>query len=82
MTNRKSRNCLIAAGAKVKVENRYGVTPLSIACRNGNTEIVEVLLGADADPNASLRGGETVLMTAASATGRLGPVKAYSPHAA
>src|SRR5262249_38542587 len=27
---------LIAAGASAKAENRYGVTPLSLACANGN----------------------------------------------
>lgn len=66
---------LIAAGADVKAANRYGVTPLSIACQNGNTKIVESLLNTQADPNATLRGGETALMTAAR-TGRLGPVAA------
>src|SRR5207247_9702061 len=55
--------------------NRYGVTPLSLACVNGNTELVESLLAAGADPNTTLRGGETVLMTAAR-TGKVGPVKA------
>ena len=55
--------------------NRYGVTPLSLACKNGNTEMVELLLAAGADPNTTLRGGETALMTAAR-TGKAGPVKA------
>src|SRR6187399_1647052 len=27
---------LLAAGANAKVENRYGVTPLPLACTNGN----------------------------------------------
>src|SRR5262245_58230977 len=35
---------LIKAGANVKAANRYGITPLSLACTNGNTEIVELLL--------------------------------------
>jgi ankyrin repeat protein len=66
---------LVAAGANVKATNRYEVTPLSLACQNGNTALVELLLKAGADPNTALRGGETVLMTAAR-TGHMGPVKA------
>jgi len=66
---------LADADANVKMTNRYGVTPLSLACQNGNTSIVELLLERGADPNTILRGGETVLMTAAR-TGRTGPVNA------
>ena len=56
---------LLKAGANVKAENRYQVTPLSLACTNGAAAMVELLLDAGADPNTTLRGGETVLMTAA-----------------
>ena len=66
---------LIAAGANVKAANRYGVTPLSLACTNGNGAMVKMLLEAGADPNTSLPGGETALMTAAR-TGSLPAVKA------
>lgn len=66
---------LIEAGASAKLANRYGVTPLSLACTTGNAELVELLLKAGANPNATLRSGETALMTAAR-TGRLAPVKA------
>jgi ankyrin repeat protein len=59
----------------VTVTNRYGVTPLSLACQNGNAAIVELLLEHGADPNTTLRGGETVLMTAAR-TGKPGAVSA------
>lgn len=66
---------LLRAGADVKVANRYGVTPLSLACTNGNGAIVELLLKAGADPNTTLPGGETALMTAAR-TGKVDAVKA------
>jgi ankyrin repeat protein len=66
---------LVRAGANVKAANRYRVTPLQLACTNGNGAIVELLLKAGADPNSALPGGETALMTAAR-TGKLGPVKA------
>ena len=36
-------------------------------CTNGNADIVKLLLEAGADANASLPGGETILMTAARA---------------
>jgi ankyrin repeat protein len=50
------------------------VTPLCLACTNGNAEVVRLLLKAGADPNTTLRGGETALMTAAR-TGKVGPVQ-------
>lgn len=66
---------LVRAGANTKAASRYGVTPLALACTNGNGAIVELLLKAGADPNSALPGGETALMTAAR-VGALGPVKA------
>src|SRR5579862_2268872 len=36
---------LVKAGANVKETNRHGVAPLSLACTNGNAQIVELLLG-------------------------------------
>src|SRR5688572_3617853 len=35
---------LVEAKADVMVTNRYGVTPLSLACQNGNGLMVELLL--------------------------------------
>src|SRR5258708_6082877 len=35
---------LVAAKANVSAANRYGVTPLSLACQNGSTSNVELLL--------------------------------------
>ncbi len=72
---------LVRAGANVKAENRYGVTPLSLACTNGNGAMVALLLEAGADPNTALPGGETALMTAAR-TGKMGAVKALLAHGA
>lgn len=69
------RTARLLTSARVSVTNRFGITPLSLACQNGNTEMVELLLERGADPNTTIRGGETVLMTAAR-TGRPGPVKA------
>ncbi|MDQ3623735.1 MAG: ankyrin repeat domain-containing protein [Verrucomicrobiota bacterium] len=66
---------LATAKAQAQAANRYGVTPLTLACQNGSTALVEFLLDHGADPNTTLRGGETVLMTAAR-TGKAGPVKA------
>ncbi len=72
---------LLAAKANPKAENRYGVTPLSLACTNGNAAMVALLLDAGADANATLRGGETPLMTAAR-TGKLDVVKLLLAHGA
>jgi ankyrin repeat protein len=66
---------LIRSGADLKVVNRYGAAPISLACARGNTEIVEQLLQAGADVNTALPEGETCLMTAAG-TGSLRTVKA------
>ena len=65
----------LLASANANATNRYGVTPLSLACQNGSTAMVELLLAQGADANTTLRGGETVLMTAAR-TGQTGPVAA------
>jgi uncharacterized protein len=57
---------LIGAGANVKAANRFGVTPLSLACLNGNAATIEALMKAGLDANAVLSDlGETPLMTAA-----------------
>ena len=73
--DREISGLLVGAGANAKAANRYGVTPIALACTNGSVAIVELLLKAGADPNASLPGGETALMTAAR-TGAVAAVKA------
>jgi uncharacterized protein len=72
---------LIADGVDVKAPNRYGATPLSLACTNGNAAIIELLLKAGADANETLPGGETALMTAAR-TGKVDAVTALLKHGA
>ena len=68
---------LLASGAKADPANRYGITPLLLACENGSEGIVRALLKAGADPQAKRRGGETALMVKF----WLPPVKLVSPPA-
>jgi ankyrin repeat protein len=77
----ETANLLITGGANVKTANRYGVTPLSLACLNGNAAMIEALLKAGADPNSALPGEESALMTA-SRTGRVDAVKVLIAHGA
>ena len=47
---------LVRSGANVNAVNRYGVTPLTLACTNGNGALVNLLLDlayARADPRVS-----------------------------
>jgi ankyrin repeat protein len=60
-----SARLLVRAGADAKRADRYGVTPLYLACSNGNAAMIRLLLDAGADPNAPDPTGETPLMTAA-----------------
>ena len=73
--NLAAADLLIKAGAKVQVPNRYGATPLMLACINGSAPMVDRLLNAGADPNTAMPEGDTVLMTAAR-TGNVAVVKA------
>jgi ankyrin repeat protein len=68
---------LLESGASAGEANRYGVTPLSLACQNGNAAIVRLLLKSGADPNFALPGNETPLHTAAR-TGILASVQALT----
>ena len=71
----------LRAGATVTASNRYAVTPLSLACMNGNAGMIGLLLKAGADANTALPGGETALMTTAR-TGSLEGVKLLLAHGA
>lgn len=78
----ETANLLLRAGAQAQVANAYyAVTPLSLACTNGSTAMVELLLNAGASANATLSTGETVLMTA-SRTGIVDVVRALLAHGA
>ena len=71
---------LLAAGADVNRANRYGATPLSLACVNGNPAIVEQLLAFGAYPNL-LAAGEPPLLTCAR-TGNVETVELLLAHGA
>ena len=43
-TTSRRRSCWSAPAPTSKAANRYGVTPLSLACTNGNAAMVELLL--------------------------------------
>jgi ankyrin repeat protein len=75
---------LIRAGADVNVVNDYGVPPLAVACENAtpvSVRIVEALVKAGANPNATLPSGQTMIMTA-SLTGSVGAVRALVANGA
>lgn len=73
---------LIAAGANVKAKNRFGATPLSLACMNGGAEIIASLLKGGEDPNAVVSDmGDTALMLAAR-TGKPDALKVLLEHGA
>jgi ankyrin repeat protein len=66
---------LLRGGARAGVANDLGVTPLYLACNNRSSAMVDRLLAARADANATLLNGETVLMNCAR-TGNVRAVKA------
>lgn len=66
---------LLAAGANVKAATRDGaITPLFMACTNGNAPMIEAFLKAGADPKSVKANGTTALMIA-SASGNADAVK-------
>jgi ankyrin repeat protein len=51
---------LLKAGADAKAQDRYGLTPVRLACENANAKILRRLLDAGADPNSPDPQGSTV----------------------
>ncbi len=75
-------NLLIAAGANVKVATRDGaITPLFMACQNGNAAMIAALLKAGAQANSVKENGTTALMMAA-ASGSAPAVQVLLDHGA
>jgi len=72
---------LIRAGADASKQNLYGVTPMQLACANGNAEMIALLLEAGADPNVVDKQGETALM-AATRVGSADAVRTLLDHGA
>src|SRR5262249_48218336 len=77
----ETADLLILAGANANAANDYGVTPLSLACTNGSSSMVNRLLKARANPNAAAWAGETAFMKCARA-GNLDAVKSLLAHGA
>ena len=47
----KIASSLIQAGANLDAANRYGSTPLLLACENGSAPLIKMMTTAGADPN-------------------------------
>src|SRR5215471_15803732 len=61
----ETARALLKAGADVNPKTRLGeMTPLFIAAKNGNSEMIELLLGAGAGANSAGSNGTTPLMLA------------------
>ena len=72
---------LIDAGARINVRNELGITPLLLACTNGNAGMIGKLLAAGADPNIASPNGESPLMLAAR-TSSAGAINLLLAHGA
>jgi uncharacterized protein len=72
--NLEMADLLLAAGANAKAATRYKITPLTLACTNGDAAMIQHLLKAGADPNGASEEGQTPLMTAA-LTGKADAIK-------
>jgi uncharacterized protein len=74
---------LLRRGAKVNAPDKYGTTPLYKASVQGETEIVQILLAAGADPNQEIGGAdEGTPLCAAASWGRTEIVRLLLQHGA
>lgn len=74
---------LLRRGAKVNAPDKYGTTPLYKAAVQGETEIVQILLAAGAEPNQESGGeDEGTPLCAAAAWGRTEIVRLLLRHGA
>lgn len=55
---------MLEAGADASQPSRLDITPLALAARNGNSELIRLLVAAGANPNGIDAAGETMLMGA------------------
>lgn len=60
----KIRNILKENSSVVEVMDKFGLTPLMVAAQKGFTDVMEILLGFNADPNYASSNGKTSLMIA------------------
>ena len=72
---------LIAAGAHVDAANDLRITPLSLACTNGNARLVDLLLKSGGSPHTPIATGELPVMTCA-ASGSEEAVRLLASHEA
>jgi ankyrin repeat protein len=78
----ETADLLIKAGAKVTAANREGIMPMELAALNGSAAMIERLIKAGADPNATLsKFGDTALMFTAR-TGKTDAIKVLLDHGA
>lgn len=56
---------LLKAGANVKLANKYGASPMTLASEIGNPAMIKLLLAAGADANSANLDGQTALLAVA-----------------
>jgi ankyrin repeat protein len=78
----ETADLLIRAGANVSAANREGVMPMQLAAINGSAVMIERLIKAGADPNASLSNFHDTTLMLAARTGKADAIKVLLDHGA